>query len=248
MSKFKNVEQIMALPIPLSYPYFMFCVFLLFLSVFIWVAFGGMLLVSRTPEKHIGFFWTQRREFAQFSGVGIVHDTSEVVLYNDPEERKTVPKKKAALAERTEVKPETPKERGKMSAVELLEARRRKKREEHAAAERAAKTDEGAAKTEERLQETRWDGSSGGSFLSNLFGEDEEKPKTKVEDATAKDSRSVVGSGKFASPGMRFYFPYGALRNWMRASVGMALCATLLLAFRMFSYKRFMDAQAADGV
>ena len=29
MSKFKNVEEIMSLPFPLSYPYFMFCMTLM---------------------------------------------------------------------------------------------------------------------------------------------------------------------------------------------------------------------------
>ena len=240
MSKFKNVEEIMSLPFPLSYPYFMFCMTLMGLSIFIWLAFAGRVFISRSTDSNVGFFWVERREFAQFSGIGAVHDDTKTTVYKtDDEEQKKKKANAAVEAKRVEKTEEKP--RRKMTAVELLEERRRKRAMESKGQEQD-KTPK-ATKQEES--------GFGESIFSGLFSDSNESKKNdalgKVVDANEKDRRSVVGTGRrgdFSKLGMRFYFPRSALRNWMRTSAGMSMVAIIMLVFRMFSYKRFMDAQA----
>ena len=63
MPKGKKIEQILTLPLPLSYPYFAtFCI-LLSLSVAIFVNYGLMLFVDELPGKTLGIFSTERRDF-----------------------------------------------------------------------------------------------------------------------------------------------------------------------------------------
>lgn len=175
MPKGKKIEQILTLPLPLSYPYFAtFCI-LLSLSVAIFVNYGLMLFVDELPSKTLGIFSTERRDFGIKTFGMFGNDADTGVFYNP----------------------------------EVTPAKKRVK------------------------------------------GKGEARADVKRENLREKVARShapiVRGGARNSEPSWRYYLPYETMNAWLVAAGGMFVTGLLMLMFRMFSYKKFMDAQAMQS-